>query len=65
MCMHSGKLAALQGRTRCDKTRASKTPGSRVKLVAKCCKEGEVATPLLKTKLYIPPSGQSWCRARA
>jgi len=34
---------------------------------------GQMVTPLLKTKLYIPPfgqilrlgSGQGWCRARA
>ena len=55
MCTSSGKFAALQEWLRCGKIVASQHPGSLVKLIAKCDREGKMATPLLTTKLYIPP----------
>ena len=50
------KLITLQGWLRCGKIMSSQTPSSWVRLAAECGKERiEMATPLLITKLYIPP----------
>ena len=54
--MRASRLTILQGWTRCDRIMASQTPGSPVKLIVNCARESKIATPLLTTKLYIPPA---------